>query len=443
MSPAPAQNDPPSLLQLPSELRIEIYRNLLCINRTRQQKPLSESQLSTSRYRWNLHTAILATCRQINDEARTILIRENSFVVFECATRSLDQINAKYVDTFPPGLKLWSGKKQKKVPITSQVMKVRLQKCQRYKPTRCSIYVVLEDEVLDLCAGLATYHRPVYGCRVAELSLHVVIGPWQAKESSETQASREATLLRSVMALRNVAEVEVEGAARELARDVSFRLSRQLHSKPIVSQAVTGLFSAGDNAFDIGDYTAALGYYCRASDYYIYCAGQGGYLTDTGDWLVFSLTLNQKRARSQLEIQDFQSACFEMHANIFIATGEFLTQDPKPTEGVLWPVTHKIILPSMSEEENSTEEDRRRWKCKRLQEAAARFKQRITCEDIGRCYMYRSIALRCTTDKSPSLAAEDRLMSLACCDHSSTSGDDYINELLELERRMMKYFIRE
>ena len=41
-------------------------------------------------------------------------------------------------------------------------MKVRLHRYKKYKQTECSIYIVIEDEVLDLCAGLARYARIVY-----------------------------------------------------------------------------------------------------------------------------------------------------------------------------------------------------------------------------------------------------------------------------------------
>ena len=454
MSPATTQTDTPSLLQFPFELRAEIYRNLLCINRTRKQKPLSESILSTSRYSWNLHTSILATCRQIHDDARNILIRENNFVVFECATGVLEPTSANRFErctTYPQGLKLWFGKRfntVKTVPVINEVTNVRLQRYKKYRHIRCSIYVLLEDEVLDLCAGLTTCYRYRRDCLVAQLHLHVVIRPGQKKESSKVQASRESSLLRSLMALRCTASATVEGAAPDLAQDFSFRLSHQQYRNQITSQAVTELFSFGDNAFNIGDYTAALGYYYRAHDYYKHCAGPAGHPTDTGDSIVFSFTLGQKRARSLLEIHDFQGADREMDLNIELATGKFLTHDPKPTgSGVFpgtipnWPMIPQMILPSMTEEENFTEADRREWKCKRLKGAAARFRQRITCEDIGRCYMYRSIALRCSVNEDSSLAAEDRLMSLACCSSSETSRDGCINELLELESRMMEYFV--
>ena len=437
MSPASTQNDKPSLFQLPTELRIEIYRYLLCIHRTRKQKPLAESRRSTSRYSWNLHTAILATCRQIHEEARDVLIRENSFVIFECATRLLDTTSAQYAHTFPRGLTLWCGKKLKTVPITNPVMKVRLHRYKKYKQIRCSIYVVLEDEVLDLCAGLATYSRSRYDCHVATLHLHVMIKPVQMNEKTEVKGSREATLLHSVMALRCAASVKVEGASSELANDFSFRFSHPQYRNQLASQAVTALFSAGDNTFNSGDYTAALGYCYRVSDYYNYCVGQGANMTDTGDWIVFSFKLAQKRARSQLEMHDFGTVYKQTKTAIFIVTGDFLVHHPKPLGSTTSTPDFPVI-----EKEDSTEDDQRISKCKRFKEAAARFKQRITCEDIGRCYMYRSIAVRCLSDVNQS-SAEDRLMSLACCGDGVNLGDGCIDELLELERRMMKYFIPE
>ncbi|KAL8792194.1 MAG: hypothetical protein Q9195_005216 [Heterodermia aff. obscurata] len=360
----------------------------------------------------------------------------------------LDQTSPNNAETSPRGLTLWPPKKFKTAPITNETMKVRLQRCKKYKQARCSVFVVLEEEVLDLCAGLATYSKFFYGCRIAKLHLLVVISPQQMKERTKVQASREATLLRSVMALRYTASVKVEGAAPELAQDFSSRLSNIGYCNQLASEAVTGLFSAGENAFNIGDYTAAIGYYYKALYYYRFCVGQMPHLTDTGDWTVFSFTLGQKRARSHLEMLDFIDVCVDVNENIRTVMGDFLTLDPKPIGSTLggianWTVAQKVILPPMPEEDNSTEEDRRMWKCERFKEAAARFKQRITCEDIGRCYMYRSIAFRCRGLAGSSSAAEDRLMSLACCGGSATSGEGCIEELLELERRMMKYFVSE
>ena len=434
-----ARHDPPLFLQLPSEIRVEIFRNLLCVQRTRKQKPISESRLSTSRYSWDLHPAILATCRQIHEEARNLLIRENRFVVFECAAGELDQASKRF-STSPSKLKLWSGRRFGTAPITNEVMRVRLHRYENHKQTESSIYVVLEGEVLDLCAGLATYiGTNGYDCRLAELNLHVVISPSQMKESNEAQASRETTLLRSVMALRRAASIKIEGADPELAREFSSQLRHRRYCDQVGGQVTKGLSSAGDNAFDIGDYTAALGFYYRAFDYYKYCCRRKGLLTDTGDWTVFTFTLGQKRARSWLEMNDFRNTCLDMDANISL-----LTLDPGPiafVDGIpLIPKKPDPILPTMSEEEKSIE-DQRIWKWERFREAVARFQNRITCEDIGRCYMYRSIALRCRPDGNPSLAAEDRSMSLACCGDWATSGDGYINELLELERRMMIHFV--
>ncbi|CAF9929281.1 MAG: hypothetical protein HETSPECPRED_007331 [Heterodermia speciosa] len=349
----------------------------------------------------------------------------------------LDSPTVNYANTSPRGLTLWCGKKLKTVPITNPVMKVRLHRYKNYKQIKCSIYVVLEDEVLDLCAGLATYSRPRDDWHVATLNLHVMIKPLQTNGKTEVEGSREATLLHSVMALRCAASVKVEGATPELADDFSFRLSRPQYRNQLASQAVTALFSAGDNAFNIGHHTAALGYYYRASDYYDYCVGERPHLMDNGDRIVFAFKLGQMCARSRLEMHDFRTVYDQMNATIFIATGDFLVH-PNPLSSTTSTPDFHVI-----EEEDSAEEDQRISKCKRFKEVAVQFKQRITCEDIGRCYMYRSIAVRCLSDVNQSSAAEDRLMSLACCGDGVTLSDGCIDELLELERRMMEHFIPE
>ena len=64
-----------TLLTLPLEIRNFVYRELL-VDRNHARRP----QLYGEGAETALHTAILCTCRQIYDEAATILYKENIFL---------------------------------------------------------------------------------------------------------------------------------------------------------------------------------------------------------------------------------------------------------------------------------------------------------------------------------------------------------------------------
>ena len=78
----------PSLLLLPSEIRLEIYRHLLRLTtmvelRYKSWGEVKERMLlvETSECPSGLHAEILATCRKIHSEAGAVLYRENRFVI--------------------------------------------------------------------------------------------------------------------------------------------------------------------------------------------------------------------------------------------------------------------------------------------------------------------------------------------------------------------------
>lgn len=78
MAPVSASRSPgrrAGFLDLPAEIRNDIYRQVLV-----QEEPV-DFPLSTSSDRPNLSAALLATCRQINEEAAQILYGDNRFVL--------------------------------------------------------------------------------------------------------------------------------------------------------------------------------------------------------------------------------------------------------------------------------------------------------------------------------------------------------------------------
>lgn len=81
----------PSLLHLPPEIRNRIYEQLLSVNVNKTPELSSEHGDPATRYRWNLHLAILRTSHRFHDEARAIMGKTNSFVVVDCAAKKLHQ----------------------------------------------------------------------------------------------------------------------------------------------------------------------------------------------------------------------------------------------------------------------------------------------------------------------------------------------------------------
>lgn len=80
---APPRNFPHVL---PLEARFMIYRLLLRkawpIERTPSPRlVIDKASLRTSKKRWDSSTAILGVCKQISDEALSVLYGENTFVV--------------------------------------------------------------------------------------------------------------------------------------------------------------------------------------------------------------------------------------------------------------------------------------------------------------------------------------------------------------------------
>jgi hypothetical protein len=67
----------PSFMELPPELRINIYETLLVDNRTRDEK----GWLKDERDKCTLHTAVLRTSKQVYSEARPVLYDRNKFSV--------------------------------------------------------------------------------------------------------------------------------------------------------------------------------------------------------------------------------------------------------------------------------------------------------------------------------------------------------------------------
>ena len=446
----------PSLLVLPAEIRIHIYKHLLCVKLARVQKPWAESTHSTSRYFWGLQPAILATCRQIHDEAKDVLRHGNSFIIVECATRRLQKTKADRACTSPADFTLWPAKSCAATILPRATMRIQFHLDAQYqgrnKP-RSTFHVVHEDEVKDLCAALSTYRDRFYRYefRLSRLSMKVEIDPLQLRRTSESCIAQEWALLRDLLPLGHVKTVTFERISSNLEHVLTNCLCLQAVNPSVVCFSTVKFLSSGDEAYDIGHFLAADGWYARAWDYFHHCQSQRLFNINLADSVVLHFMLTQRRARVWLEMRKFSRVRTSSNINIDFANGNFLTHEPKflPKFGdppdqvpVLSSSWSDISHPMMAEHDNLASGHDRTSHCEQFKEAAKRFEQRIKCEDIGRCYMYRSIANRYISGLDDAQAADDRLMALECCKISNTADPECFDELEKLESRILRKSFR-
>lgn len=455
-----------SLLQLPPEIRVQIYKCLLCTSITQTQKSCVESCRSGCRYLWNLQPAILAVSHQIHEEARNVLGRENDFIVVECATRKLEQAKRDLVEeihgagsrmtpTTKEVLNVWPGRKFKHIQVPHERMRIRLVAFGKRKEPISWCRVVLQEELLDLCAGLSTFlekfhchwtTEPRY--RVAGLSIRIALRPPRAPEIERDQDIREARLLYPVMKLRLLKDVEVVGAAANMTQFVSEQLRSGKFDRKLLCSTCDDIMSAGDLAGSIGHHSAVSGYYSQASDYLHHFKLR--YLfTNSVDPVTLEFRLKAKRARSWLELLRFDDALEAMRSNLSFANSKYLTCVPTTMAGKTRPCTQGQSLqihfvkkespPTLASREHANRSEFRKWSCARFNDAAPHFDFRITTDEIGRCYMYKSIAERCAEDDETNLEAdEDKLMAVECCMISHTAAQGCVDELLEFERHILQ-----
>lgn len=454
MSQASISNTKASFLGLPPELRNEIYAHLLCINLTRTQKPYPESCRTSSRYIWNLHTSILAVNSQIHGEAREVLGWKNEFVVIDCAAWKLEQtpkeIKHQHREVYDQtlgepsgGVRLLPIQKCVEFDVPHERLRIRLATTSKPKVPKSWFYVVLVEELLDLCTGLSTFLPRYPGLwertyRMVGLSLKVWLRPPPNQENQQDKDLRERRLLNPLAKLRLLKAVTIEGATPE---STSEQLLRQDFDGPSVISTSYELMFAGDNAYKDGHFDAACGHYCRASVYTRHFT-QRRVLTNSADCTVLEFHLNLKRARTWLELLRFADALAIMDSNLSFVNKEFLTHIPNAIDPNFEEQTVCTLLrprPTLEVRESMTLSESRKRKCASFAGAAIRFGHRITCEDIGRCYAYKSILERCSGgDEASSRADADKLMSVECFTVSGAASESCIEELLDREYRIVE-----
>lgn len=428
-----------SFLHFPPEVRNLVYKQLLCASVTKTQKPFPDTCRSAVRYDWNLQPAILATNRQIHTEARNVLGSENTFVVIECAAKELEQkksdMGKEDTRIMMYNVKLWPGKQCETVNVPNERMRILFSRDEEKKNTKAKrkaqkpwYCVVLLEELRDLIVGISTFQSKGGSYRTSGLSALITLSHTTDDETEVQRDARETRLLDPLLSLRFLKSVKVEGALESNSRYLSDHICRQQCDSYIVYSTFTDLVRVGDEAYNIGHHDVATGYYNRAHDYALhFTSKEPKVIVHHADPSACLFRINLQRARNWIEQDNFEDALGAAECALSVANQLFRTNEPA------------IGPPPVDERGGISAGKFRQWTCECIKDGAAKFGQRIKCEDVGRAYYYRSIAGHVVNgDEATDQAYEDRALGIGCCVVSETNPGNLPRELLELDARTMQ-----
>ncbi|KAK8164116.1 hypothetical protein IWX90DRAFT_514666 [Phyllosticta citrichinensis] len=189
----PANQSP--FMEMPRELREEIYAYLVVAGRTKQP-PLHLLPHCPMQNQLNLATNMLRVNKQVHEEALGVLGRQNKFVVVERATRKLKSTPEDRQDGEFPNCLIWIGKNRKA------------------DPKNVDYFILLVEELETLCINLSRYVTGgVY--RTNGLVGEVKIAPPPEAETAAVMRRREDALLNPLARLRAFGKVNIQGASPE------------------------------------------------------------------------------------------------------------------------------------------------------------------------------------------------------------------------------------
>ncbi|KAK8162661.1 hypothetical protein BKA80DRAFT_330025 [Phyllosticta citrichinensis] len=180
----PANQSP--FMEMPRELREEIYAYLVVAGRTKQP-PLHLLPHCPMQNQLNLATNMLRVNKQVHEEALGVLGRQNKFVVAKLEAKS----------------------------IAGEVMRVKFSgKNRKADPKNVDYFILLVEELETLCINLSRYVTGgVY--RTNGLVGEVKIAPPPEAETAAVMRRREDALLNPLARLRAFGKVNIQGASPE------------------------------------------------------------------------------------------------------------------------------------------------------------------------------------------------------------------------------------
>ncbi|MCJ1458720.1 Acidic leucine-rich nuclear phosphoprotein 32 member B [Mycoblastus sanguinarius] len=422
------------LLRLPRELRDRIYQNLLSTEYAKTPKDAQAGCRSgASRYNWNLDPTILRANRQIHQEAKEILGRDNDFVVIERAAKELEQTERdrreEDVGIMVFNVTIWPGKPSKEVFVPGERMRVWLG-----KPDQSiggDFFVVLVEELRDFCVSLSIFGDLEGGYRTAGIRACITFKDSVVEGTLGAKEDREKSLLQPLTKLRFLEQVTIRGFSSEQQSQYEEQMTCGSHDEKLVATTIEELIQSGDQARDIGHFDVATAYYARCTDYFHHFikTHQHDAFSHPTDALTIDFKLMQHRALNWIEDDDFEQALEAAKTALTMANELFLLDAPQ-TEGPPTDARGRVNTGAF-----------RRWTCECIREGAERWGQRIKAEDVGRCYYYKSISEHCAFgDDATEQADEDKFTAIGCCviSETMTEEENVPKELMELDIRTME-----
>ena len=362
------------------------------------------------------------------------MARDNHFVVIE-HTKELEQgpkdVKEENTTTFPTTAKvyhvaLWPAKATKRPVVPGERMRIRLERAGT-PGTDMDVHVIMADELRDVCVGLSTFQDPERRYRTSGLSCLIKVHPPPYAETSAARDIRERALLEPLQKLRHFKNVSIQGTLPAIDYKISRQLTHQTFDLGLVLTTIDELITSGDRSSSIGAHDIATAYYQRAHEYFHHSVAYERHVfAHPADVTASDFKIMAHRALNWIEA-----------GNLYDALGA--------TARALSVVNHLFRLNASTTPGLPTDDNGcvgagalRRWTCDRMKEGAALYGQRIKCEDIGRCYYYRSISERVVYDHREEQAEHDKFTAIGCCVVSDTMKDNVPQELFQLEFRTMK-----
>lgn len=304
---------------------------------------------------------------------------------------------------------------------------------------------MLDEELRDFLINISILRNEDGSWSTLGLSASITFHE-STEEVGRKRQARESILVQAISKLRLLKAVTVKGTTVESATLISERVRKQAWDAEVVYSTIRELLAAGDGAFDIGHHGVAERYYSLATQYTFAFIQRDRQVYATWDDITFMFLTDLRRSRNWIEEDEFIKS-FE-HADSSIQTAEKLLGANGPVfGGNVYDISRRSIQ----------DRDRQSF-CDSIKAGAAKYGERIKCEDVGRAYYYKSLAGHCiglkvgsrwglkapsNRDKYDSQsciaqAYEDRLTAIACFNISETTPSDSVQELHELAKRTME-----
>lgn len=358
------------------------------------------------------------------------MARDNQFVVIEHA-KELEQgpKDMKEEDTtiMIYNVALWPVKASKKPIVPGEKMRMKLERPEASN-TDVDAHVITAEDLHDLCVGLSTFQGPESKYRTSGLSCLIKVHPSPYSETPAARDTRERALLEPLQKLRRLHNVSIQGTLPAIDYQISRQLTHPTFDRGLVLTTIDELITSGNQSSSTGASSIATAYYQRAHEYFHHCVSHEHHVfKHPADVPALEFRIMQHRALNWIESGNFSDALQAAQIALYVANQLFRLNAPM-TAGPPTDNNGRVGAGAF-----------RKWTCDRIKEGAARYGQRIKCEDIGRCYYYKSISEHVVHgEEATEQAEDDKFTAIGCCVVSDTMKENVPGELLQLDIRTME-----